>query len=213
MRIWDELHRRFATDGGWKLNRGRDHAEGHHRDAQLRGRADAVSGTLVSRRRRGAYRAADRRQGTQPRGRRCARARARAGGVLSLRRRATLLDRYSEICLRRVWKVQRFSWWMTSMLHRFDDDNAFDAAARWPSSTTSPARARARRASRRTTSACRWILRDSGAQLLRRLGGAELIREVASFQDFAMSASRSARPAAGCRWRTGGRRVPRVPRN
>jgi p-hydroxybenzoate 3-monooxygenase len=25
-----------------------------------------------------------------------------------------------------VWKVQRFSWWMTSMLHRFDDDNAFD---------------------------------------------------------------------------------------
>ncbi|HEY1677515.1 MAG TPA: 4-hydroxybenzoate 3-monooxygenase [Candidatus Sulfotelmatobacter sp.] len=37
-----------------------------------------------------------------------------------------LLDRYSEICLRRVWKVQRFSWWMTSMLHRFDSDNAFD---------------------------------------------------------------------------------------
>jgi len=37
-----------------------------------------------------------------------------------------LLDRYSEICLRRVWKAQRFSWWMTSMLHRFDTDNAFD---------------------------------------------------------------------------------------
>ncbi len=37
-----------------------------------------------------------------------------------------LLDRYSEICLRRVWKVQRFSWWMTSMLHRFDSDNPFD---------------------------------------------------------------------------------------
>jgi p-hydroxybenzoate 3-monooxygenase len=36
------------------------------------------------------------------------------------------LDRYSEICLRRVWKVQRFSWWMTSMLHRFDSDSAFD---------------------------------------------------------------------------------------
>jgi p-hydroxybenzoate 3-monooxygenase len=33
-----------------------------------------------------------------------------------------LLDRYSEICLRRVWKVQRFSWWMTSMLHRFHDE-------------------------------------------------------------------------------------------
>jgi p-hydroxybenzoate 3-monooxygenase len=37
-----------------------------------------------------------------------------------------LLDRYSEICLRRVWKVQRFSWWMTSMLHQFPDANPFD---------------------------------------------------------------------------------------
>ena len=36
------------------------------------------------------------------------------------------LDRYSEICLRRVWKVQRFSWWMTSMLHKFPGENAFD---------------------------------------------------------------------------------------
>ncbi|MGA8272689.1 MAG: 4-hydroxybenzoate 3-monooxygenase [Candidatus Sulfotelmatobacter sp.] len=37
-----------------------------------------------------------------------------------------LLDRYSEVCLRRVWKVQRFSWWMTSMLHRFPNENPFD---------------------------------------------------------------------------------------
>lgn len=37
-----------------------------------------------------------------------------------------LLDRYSEICLRRVWKVQRFSWWMTSMLHKFAADSEFD---------------------------------------------------------------------------------------
>ena len=36
------------------------------------------------------------------------------------------LDRYSQTCLRRVWKVQRFSWWMTAMLHRFEDDNPFD---------------------------------------------------------------------------------------
>jgi p-hydroxybenzoate 3-monooxygenase len=36
------------------------------------------------------------------------------------------LNRYSQTCLRRVWKVQRFSWWMTSMLHRFPDENAFD---------------------------------------------------------------------------------------
>jgi p-hydroxybenzoate 3-monooxygenase len=31
------------------------------------------------------------------------------------------LDRYSDTCLRRTWWVQRFSWWMTSMLHRFPD--------------------------------------------------------------------------------------------
>jgi p-hydroxybenzoate 3-monooxygenase len=40
--------------------------------------------------------------------------------------RRDLLDSYSEVCLRRVWKVQRFSWWMTSMLHRFPDESPFD---------------------------------------------------------------------------------------
>jgi p-hydroxybenzoate 3-monooxygenase len=38
----------------------------------------------------------------------------------------SLLEDYSAKCLRRVWKVQRFSWWMTSILHLFDTDNAFD---------------------------------------------------------------------------------------
>jgi p-hydroxybenzoate 3-monooxygenase len=33
-----------------------------------------------------------------------------------------LLDAYSRTCLRRVWQVQRFSNWMTAMLHRHDDD-------------------------------------------------------------------------------------------
>ena len=36
------------------------------------------------------------------------------------------LEAYSATCLQRVWKVQRFSWWMTALLHRFDTDNAFD---------------------------------------------------------------------------------------
>ena len=40
--------------------------------------------------------------------------------------RTDLLDTYSESCLRRIWKAQRFSWWMTSMLHRFDDHSPFD---------------------------------------------------------------------------------------
>jgi p-hydroxybenzoate 3-monooxygenase len=37
------------------------------------------------------------------------------------------LDAYSDRCLRRVWRVQHFSWWMTSMLHRWDAGDAFEA--------------------------------------------------------------------------------------
>lgn len=36
--------------------------------------------------------------------------------------RTDLVQKYSEICLRRVWKAERFSWWMTSILHKFSDD-------------------------------------------------------------------------------------------
>jgi len=39
---------------------------------------------------------------------------------------AEWLDRYSAICLRRVWKAQRFSWWMTTLLHRLPEEDAFD---------------------------------------------------------------------------------------
>jgi p-hydroxybenzoate 3-monooxygenase len=38
----------------------------------------------------------------------------------------TELDAYSETCLRRVWRAEHFSWWMTSMLHRFEGDDPFD---------------------------------------------------------------------------------------
>jgi p-hydroxybenzoate 3-monooxygenase len=37
-----------------------------------------------------------------------------------------LLDAYSATCLRRIWKVQRFSWWMTTLLHRFFDHTPFE---------------------------------------------------------------------------------------
>ena len=37
-----------------------------------------------------------------------------------------LLDMYSERGLRRTWRAQRFSWWMTSMLHKSDSGNPFD---------------------------------------------------------------------------------------
>jgi len=35
------------------------------------------------------------------------------------------IDAYSGKCLRRVWKAVRFSWWMTSMMHRFPDTGEF----------------------------------------------------------------------------------------
>lgn len=36
------------------------------------------------------------------------------------------LDRYSEKALARIWKAERFSWWMTNLLHRFPEQSEFD---------------------------------------------------------------------------------------
>lgn len=36
-----------------------------------------------------------------------------------------LLDGYSAACLKRVWRAQHFSWWMTTLLHTFDSDDAY----------------------------------------------------------------------------------------
>jgi p-hydroxybenzoate 3-monooxygenase len=41
-------------------------------------------------------------------------------------RRDDLLQSYSATCLRRVWKAQRFSWWMTQIMHRFPEETSFD---------------------------------------------------------------------------------------
>jgi len=36
------------------------------------------------------------------------------------------LKNYSARCLKRIWRAQRFSWWMTSLLHRFENEPAFE---------------------------------------------------------------------------------------
>ncbi|MBQ0902046.1 4-hydroxybenzoate 3-monooxygenase [Micromonospora sp. U21] len=41
--------------------------------------------------------------------------------------RTDLLESYSTTALRRVWRAQHFSWWMTSMLHRLDSDDPYEA--------------------------------------------------------------------------------------
>jgi p-hydroxybenzoate 3-monooxygenase len=40
--------------------------------------------------------------------------------------RTDLLESYSKTCLARIWKAQRFSWWMTQIFHRFPDEVPFD---------------------------------------------------------------------------------------
>ena len=36
------------------------------------------------------------------------------------------LDAYSDTCLRRVWRAEHFSWWMTQMLHRPEGQDPFE---------------------------------------------------------------------------------------
>ena len=47
-----------------------------------------------------------------------------------LRGQSSALDEYSSRALRRVWQAVRFSWWMTSLLHTFPDDDAFSLRIR-----------------------------------------------------------------------------------
>jgi p-hydroxybenzoate 3-monooxygenase len=51
-----------------------------------------------------------------------------AEGLIGWYRTGTddLLEAYSANCLRRVWRAEHFSWWMTSMLHRLPGDDPFD---------------------------------------------------------------------------------------
>ena len=37
------------------------------------------------------------------------------------------IDSYSERCLKRIWRAERFSWWFTQLMHRFPDDGAIVA--------------------------------------------------------------------------------------
>ena len=39
-----------------------------------------------------------------------------------------ILNQYSQVCLRRIWNAERFSWWMTNMLHHFDGEQKFQRA-------------------------------------------------------------------------------------
>ena len=72
------------------------------------------------------------------------------------------LDAYSDTCLRRVWRVQHFSWWMTSMLHRF--------ARRRPVRAPAAALAAALRRAPRARPRRRWPRTTSGSSVSERAG-------------------------------------------
>jgi p-hydroxybenzoate 3-monooxygenase len=124
-RIWEQLHLRFATrDGKWKLTEG---PVIQKNIAEMRSFvADPMQyGRL--------FLAGDAAHIVPPTGAKGlnlaatdARVLARALADFYTSGSTDVLDRYSEICLRRCWKVQHFSWWMTSMLHRIPGESAFD---------------------------------------------------------------------------------------
>jgi p-hydroxybenzoate 3-monooxygenase len=122
-RIWDELHARF-TCSGWQLTEGQITQKG----------VTGMRSFVVEPMQFGKlFLAGDAAHIVPPTGAKGlnlavadVRVLARAFTDSYTSGRRELLDRYSEICLRRVWQVQRFSWWMTSMLHVFDCDSEFD---------------------------------------------------------------------------------------
>src|SRR5215211_4914188 len=122
-RIWDELSTRLATHDGWELAGG----EIFQKDiVQMRSFVwePMQHGSL--------FLAGDAAHIVPPTGAKgmnlaVADVRLLARGISEFYSsgQTDLLDMYSETCLRRVWKASRFSWWMTSMLHRFHDEDDF----------------------------------------------------------------------------------------
>jgi p-hydroxybenzoate 3-monooxygenase len=123
-RIWSELRLRVAADGDWKLS------EGPIFQKNIAGMRSYVVEPMQYGK---LFLAGDAAHIVPPTGAKglnlaVADVRIMAKGFAEFYKtgKTSILERYSETCLRRVWKAQRFSWWMTSMLHRFDTDNIFD---------------------------------------------------------------------------------------
>jgi p-hydroxybenzoate 3-monooxygenase len=122
-RIWRELRGRLATADGWVLTRGPIVHKGI-----IAMRSCVVEPMQYGR----LFFAGDAAHIVPPTGAKGlnlaaadVRMLARALTAFYVTGRIDLLDRYSEICLSRVWRAQRFSWWMTSLLHRFPGVDPF----------------------------------------------------------------------------------------
>jgi p-hydroxybenzoate 3-monooxygenase len=123
-RIWSELQARLRTDDGWRPNEGEIFQKG------VTGMRSFVAEPMRFGRLFLAGDAAHIVPPTGAKGLNLAMADvsrlAEALAAFYASGSEGLLDDYSDRGLRRTWRAQRFSWWMTTMLHRAADQNAFD---------------------------------------------------------------------------------------
>ena len=124
-RIWDELHTRLARDDGWTLK------EGPIVEKAITPMRSFLVEPMQHRR---LYLAGDAAHIVPPTGAKGlnlavadVRVLARALTTWLKTGDESGLDAYSDACLSRVWRVQHFSWWMTSMLHRFPEEDDIQA--------------------------------------------------------------------------------------
>jgi p-hydroxybenzoate 3-monooxygenase len=122
-RVWEELRARLATLDGWQLKEGRIIQKGI-----VAMRSFVVEPMQYGR----LYLAGDAAHIVPPTGAKGlnlavadVRVLARALTAHYRDQRSDLLAQYSAVALRRVWRAEHFSWWMTSMLHRYHDDTPF----------------------------------------------------------------------------------------
>jgi p-hydroxybenzoate 3-monooxygenase len=124
-RVWEELHLRLAREGGWSLKEGpllekliapiRSFVAEPMQYGRLYLAGDAVHIVPAT--------------GAKGLNLAVADVRVLAEALVAWFRTGddALLEAYSGTCLRRVWRSQHFAWWMTSMLHRFPEHDAFQA--------------------------------------------------------------------------------------
>jgi p-hydroxybenzoate 3-monooxygenase len=123
-RIWQEMHMRFATDDGWTLHEGPIVEKG----------ITPMRSVVVEPMQHGRlFLAGDAAHIVPPTGAKGLNLAVADVRVLAAALRDWYasgdpagLKRYSATCLRRVWRVQHFSWWMTSMLHTTADQDPFE---------------------------------------------------------------------------------------
>jgi p-hydroxybenzoate 3-monooxygenase len=122
-RVWDNLHTRLETGDGWSLR------EGDVLEKGVTGMRSFVVEPMQYGRMFLAGDAAHIVPPTGAKGMNLAladvRVLAKAATAFFESGQSHLLDAYSATCLKRVWRAEHFSWWMTSMLHRFPSDDAF----------------------------------------------------------------------------------------